>query len=267
MKKLSLFLMALVLSASVMAYDTAVSGTEYYGSKCKCIGLDDGTVAICTFYLEEGQAEVVMPATIQVYNDEDLTTMIAEYEVSQVGYSTWGTLWFDLNGGSSNSISIVTKITLSEGIKIINTSAFWGASALKTLELPASITTVGDYSFGSCDALETIICKAESAPTCGTDAFKGGTSWDAIGNQCKVYVPSETAKATYDQQGGSNGLAWSYWGVFYAAGNVVVDSSILTNLINAEVAPTQKATKILHDGKVLILHNGKVYNMLGAEMQ
>lgn len=85
-------LLLLGLSMSAFAYDKATEGQAYYGSECEAYGLADGTVAITKYYISDGQTEVIFPATIQEWKDE---TMIAEYEVSQVGYSDWKNVYFD----------------------------------------------------------------------------------------------------------------------------------------------------------------------------
>ena len=48
-----------------------------------------------------------------------------------------------------------------------------GCSALKTLELPASLTTPGWLFCTGCTALQTVTCKAETPPALESNAFDG----------------------------------------------------------------------------------------------
>lgn len=262
MKKIFTLASAILIATSAMAYDTATEGEAYYGSSCCAYGLADGTVAITTYYLdtENPTTEITLPATIQVWN-EDGTEMTAEYEVSQVGYSTWNNLWVS-DGSETNVLSTMTSITFTEGIKTINTSAFgWMSNpALTTIVLPSTMTLIKAGAFASCDNLTSITCNAATAPTLDSsegwnDQFKGATSWDYIANNCKVYVPSEEAQASYNQE------TWSYWNAFYEAGNVVVAQG---NGITAPTVATLDtpayniAGQRIADGtKGLIIKNGK----------
>jgi hypothetical protein len=60
--------------------------------------------------------------------------------------------------------------SLTNSTTIIATNAFYGMSNLKYLELPSTITAIGDASypantFSSCNSLETIRIKAITPPT------------------------------------------------------------------------------------------------------
>lgn len=269
MKKIFLSMMAFAIAMNAMAYDQAVEGQQYWGSNCAATGLADGTVAVTTYYLPTDYTEVWIPTAVEVWENE---VKVAEYEVSQVGYSTWGAVYVEQDGAQANNV--VTAVHIAEGVKLINASAFatWQYdgvnpatqfTALASVELPSTLTTIGDYGFNGADALRSIKCDAASAPALGTDGFKGISAWDAITTQCKVYVPSEAAKETYNQQGGDNGLAWSYWGEFYKNGNVIVNSG--TAIDNIEAA--SKARKVVRNGQVLVERNGVFYNLTGAVVE
>lgn len=268
MKKITLSLMAMAIAVSAFAYDLAVEGQQYWGSNCAAYGLADGTVAVTTYYLPTDYTEIWIPTALEVWEGDVKT---AEYEVSQVGYDTWGALYVEQNGAQANNL--VTAIHIAEGVKFINTSAFatWQYDgvveatqflALASVELPSTLTTIGDYGFHGADALRSIKCDAATAPAIGADGFKGISAWDAIAKQCVVYVPSEAAKETYNQQGGDNGLAWSYWGEFYKNGNVIVNSGSATSITEVEL--TTKARKVIRNGQILIERNGVFYNLTGA---
>ena len=93
----------------------------------------------------------------------------------------------------------------------------------------------------------------------GSDVFKGLAEWNTIINNCKVYVPSETAKETY------NTSEWSYWKEFYNASNVIVDAGIITAA--KDVVATKKAVKVVENGQLFILKDGVRYNVLGSAVR
>ena len=210
MKKIYLLLFMLIGATSSFAYDKATEGTTYYGSSCAAWGLSDGTVAIYTYYTTEEQTEVTFPATIQVYDGE---TMTAEYEVSAVGVSGWGSTYLGTTSTYQYN-GTVTSLVFSEGIKTINGSAFYEMTSLQSVKLPATLTTIGDYAFTSCDALTTITSYATTAPTLGTDALKGKASWDAIAANCVLRVP-DGCTANYAAYSFDNTQAWTYYDTFF----------------------------------------------------
>ncbi len=267
MKKVFTLISAMSVAVASFAYDSATDGEIYFGSGCQAYGLADGTVAITTYYLdtENPTTDITLPATIQVLS-EDKTTVTAEYAVSQVGYSSWNNLWVS-DGSDSNALPTITSITLSEGIKTINTNAFgWMSSpALKTVTLPSTLTLIKAGAFASCDSLTSIVCNAATAPTLDssegwTDHFKGASAWDQIANNCKISVPNETAQASYNQD------PWTYWTVFYdASGVVVVEPTGLQstlspadadapayNLAGQRAADSARGIKVSNGRKVLV---------------
>lgn len=119
MKKNTLSLMAMVIAMNAFAYDLAVEGQQYWGSNCEAYGLADGTVAVTKYYLPTDYTEIWIPTALEVWEGDVKT---AEYEVSQVGYDTWGAIYVEQNGAQANNL--VTAIHIAEGVKLINTSAF-----------------------------------------------------------------------------------------------------------------------------------------------
>ena len=268
MKKIFLSMMALAIAMSTFAYDLAEKDTVYYGSGCAAIGLADGTVGVYRNYIEEGTAAWV-PATIQVWENEVMT---AEYEVSQVGYydTAWNKGWsFEVKIGETDITAQVTSLTINEGVKRIEESAFgWKLTALEDVKLPSTLESIGAYAFGALDSLKSIVCAAETAPALlpvvqdaswSADHFKGNASWDAIITRCKIYVPSEVAKETYNQD------PWTYWTAFYTNNNVEIMEQTSVAAIGTD--GQNKARKVVRDGMILIERNGVLYNLTGVSVQ
>ena len=282
MKKLFLSCMAILACTTMFAFDKAVSGETYYPAGYQAYGLDDGTVAVVAAYITEG-TEVLVPGSVEIWSTEEPYEKLAEYEVSQIGLydAEWSKGWsfyVDLNG--EDATATVTKLVVEEGVKLIEESAFgWKMTALEEVELPTTLEGIGAYAFAGLDGLKSIICKAAAAPellpvvqdaSWSGDHFKGTASWDIIVLNCVVTVPSEAAKATYDQQGiaveeGGSGLAWSYWGEFYKNENVVVDGGI-TSIVST-VEQEVKAVKVIRNGEILIRRGDVLYNLQGSVVE
>jgi len=86
----------------------------------------------------------------------------------------------------------VTSITISEGVKKIQTSAFYGCSALQKVHLPATITEIEPDAFGECSKLGLVRCDALYAPE-ATDAFTN-TQTERI----QLIVPSSATQSYKD---------------------------------------------------------------------
>jgi hypothetical protein len=61
------------------------------------------------------------------------------------------------------------SVTISEGVKIIEISAFQRNANLTSLVLPESLTDIGAQAFAECGKLMTVTCMRASLPTFFTD--------------------------------------------------------------------------------------------------
>lgn len=204
MRKIFLSLVAFLACATMYAaggnvLGSATAGVEYWGNGdpyYKCYGLEDGSVALYGIYLSAASTEITVPAYIYT-NNTDGNGDYLYYKVSQVGYSNLGEIWVNLNG--VNQLNSLTSVAISEGVEKVNTRAFYEASGLKYLTLPASLTEIGASAFQNCDSLKGIWYNSEAnapitLPTLGTDAFKGNSVWDVIYKNCIVYVLNKNVK-------------------------------------------------------------------------
>ncbi|MGN1239359.1 MAG: leucine-rich repeat protein [Paludibacteraceae bacterium] len=214
MKRILLPLMALISSVSTFAYDVANEGWQYSCGTVKVIGLANGKVAVTDVWLGAGETSVTIPAKAHAtWNNTENASCDLTFEIQQVGYGTWGHIYVERE--STSFLSSVTSVTIEEGVSSINASAFNEATSLQHLTLPASLSTIGDEAFRSCDALKAIYFNGSTAPACGANAFTGNSAWDTIVKSCKVYVSSYEAKESFNQD------PWTYFTAFYSNGNVV----------------------------------------------
>ena len=199
MKKLLLLGMMLVSGIYSWA-GTAPAGTDIYTTDgFKAVVLDDGTVAI-TWNWNEG--DVTIPSEVT----DKAETSTGSYKVSAVG-----------NGYAVADGNKITSLTLSEGIKTVGQSAFWGQSSIVSLTLPSTLTDIGGFAFENCIGLTSIHSAAPAAPKLGKHVFNysEGTSesWNNIVKQCALYVP---VGSTSDYK--KDGSDWaSFWYVLEPA--------------------------------------------------
>ena len=64
-------------------------------------------------------------------------------------------------------------VVIPEGVTELKSQFLDECSELKTLELPASLTTTDDYFCKSCTKLQSVTCKAATPPALGGEAFSG----------------------------------------------------------------------------------------------
>ena len=75
-------------------------------------------------------------------------------------------------GGRFLDCSKVEDVKIPEGVTKLSGQFLDGCSALKTLELPASLTTPGWLFCRDCTALQSVTCKAATPPALESNAFK-----------------------------------------------------------------------------------------------
>ena len=69
--------------------------------------------------------------------------------------------------------------SMSEGVKVIGDSAFWGCESLTSINIPNGVTTIGNAAFQGCESL-TSINIPNSVTTIGWCAFQGCESLTSI---------------------------------------------------------------------------------------
>ena len=77
---------------------------------------------------------------------------------------------------------LVTSVTISS-LTSMRQLCFFRCTDITDISLPSNITSIGNYAFYYCTALETLVIKATSVPTLGTDSLTGTPS------SLKIYVP------------------------------------------------------------------------------
>lgn len=82
--------------------------------------------------------------------------------------------------------SLTGDLVLPSSLRIIGDGAFaYGNTALTSVTIPNSVTSIGNYVFNGCTGLTSISVKATTPPTLGTSVFNST-------NNCPIYVPAES---------------------------------------------------------------------------
>jgi hypothetical protein len=84
---------------------------------------------------------------------------------------------------------VSVSIPANANLKTLNIQAFQGCIRLTGIELPASLTGIEGYAFYGTTLLESVVCRASTPPTLGTNVFLQ----TAAG--LKIYVPDENLAA------------------------------------------------------------------------
>lgn len=133
-----------------------------------------------------------------------LTAMTIPYSVGSIGYAAFQDCtslasviipssvtrmdWYVFTGCSS--LTHVDIPTITE----IWTAAFWECSGLNSVTIPNTVKSIGSGAFYNCKGLATVICRAVTPPSLGSDVFFN----DPL---TTLYVPAESVQAYMNADG------------------------------------------------------------------
>jgi len=151
--------------------------------------------------------------------------------------------------------------------EIVTTSALkeFGAdvcknSALKTVELGENVEFVHTAAFSECYNLETVTVHAATPPYVGYSKTEPATGWryfDASGK--KLIVPWSSDHSVIEAY--KNAEAWKLFGT------IVEEDHTATALEETSIEPRAKSQKLIRNGQLFILRDGKTYTAEGAEVR
>lgn len=75
-----------------------------------------------------------------------------------------------LGNGAFFNCESVKRITMPS-VQTIDAYAFQGCAGLLQVDMPANLTSIGDYAFHQCDKLAAVACRAATAPTITSNTF------------------------------------------------------------------------------------------------
>lgn len=171
--------------------------------------------------------EVVIPATVE-YNS-------VTYTVTSIG-----TRAFMYESG-------LTGVTFPNTLEKIGNQAFAGCNKLTELVFPASLKELGSSAFQGDDKIAKVKCYAVEPPVYGDYAF--------VIHQ-DLYVPKGSIDKYEDAEG---------WGNFI--NYYEIDDTAIESLKDESRKSTVESKKLIRNGQVLIVREGKLFNLLGAEVR
>ena len=144
----------------------------------------------------------------------------------------------------------INDLVIPDDATLVNSYAFAKDTALVSVTIPASVSVIQTGAFMGCKNIKTITCYAIEVPFTNTYTF------DGIDKKIPVYVPAESLGAYKDAD---------FWNDFE---NILPLPNTTTALETANSQePKAKSQKILRDGQLLILRDGKTYTVTGQEVR
>ena len=92
--------------------------------------------------------------------------------------------------------NILENIIIPEGIKTIENSAFRFCFSLKSVEIPSSLTHIGDYAFGGCEYLVSVVSHQQQPIAINNKVF-GSSQWNEDYTIETILPPSATLYVPY----------------------------------------------------------------------
>ena len=144
--------------------------------------------------------------------------------------------------------SALTSIIIPNGVTKIWAGAFHHCTSLKSVTLPNSITQIQRDAFRDCTALTTVVCEAVQVPDCQHNIFANIPFLEAT-----LYVPEESLE---------DYKSAIYWKDF---GTILPIAPTGTENTHSKNNNSSSFTKVILNGQLLILRDGKTYTVMGVE--
>lgn len=134
----------------------------------------------------------------------------------------------------------LTSITIPNSVTSIGIHAFWGCSNLTSVTIPGSVISIGEFAFYNCANLSSVTNLSKTPQEISYWTFHVYGTLHVLPG-CKVAY--ETAEN---------------WKDF-----TIVEDAETTGISNIETKAENKVGKFLENGKIVIVKNGRKYNING----
>ena len=198
-----------------------------------------GKGAFCD--MEETLKSAVIGSGVKELNATFVECMSLESVILSEGLETIGDQVF-------NGCNSLNRVNIPHSVTSIGKWAFTGCLPLESIVIPSGVTTIGDRAFGYCKSLTTVICKAIEVPELGADVFE-----DMPLSEATLYVPAQSLE---------NYKAAEQWKDF---GTILPLDKAPSAVENTRL-PITNSTKLLRNGQVYILQDGKTYTVMGQKL-
>jgi len=215
----------------------------------------DNVVEVETLILQNGLQEI---GNYALYNARHLGQITIPADVTRIGESAFeecrslesvtfaGKALREIDDWAFYNCHSLKDITIPEGVTTIGKAAFFDCSHLKEITLPSSMQSIEDNAFGQCAQVKKMNVRATVPPLVESETFED------IDRSIQVLVPQGTLKLYREAP---------YWQEFF----YILESEVPSNV--GEVSTENTIIhKILRDGQLLILRDGKTYNVMGQKL-
>ena len=141
------------------------------------------------------------------------------------------------------------SVTIGNGVQTIGASAFSECQNLQSVTIGNGVQTIGDIAFGGCSALTTIYNYATTPPSIEFYTFS-----QVPFDECTLYVPAASLTDYQEADG---------WKEFFLIQTI---ESIATGIENGEETKGEW-TKVISNGQLLIIRDGKTFNAQGTQVK
>jgi azurin len=141
--------------------------------------------------------------------------------------------------------SSLNSVTIPNSVTSIEKYTFFRCSSLLSVTIGSGVTSIGIYAFDGCDKLYEVYCYTPEPPAAYKSSF---SRYNAF-----LYVPCDSKKAFMLDDVFSN---------FKYIECVESDANAVDNV----TIPQNDVQKILRDGQMSIIRDGKRYNAMGQEL-
>ncbi len=149
-----------------------------------------------------------------------------------------------------SNCSSLASISIPDGVKNIERSTFSDCKSLQKIVLGQNVKEIGEYAFNPVNNSLSITCYSMRPPSVVRTNGKESFSPDIIQNSI-LYVPDEYL-TTY--------LVHDFWGLFEVR-------SLETAVENVHDNNQPQLNKVLRNGQIFILREGKTYSVHGQEVR
>ena len=137
---------------------------------------------------------------------------------------------------------------IPNNVTSIGSSAFYECLTLTSITIPDSVTSIGRDAFDYCSSLTTVICKAIEVPELESNVFNGMPLSEAT-----LYVPAESLEDYKVAE------QWKDFGT-------ILPLDKAPSAVENTRLPITNSTKLLRNGQMYILQDGKTYTITGQKL-
>lgn len=225
-------------------YDVDVQPWQQYRNKITSISLPEGLTSVGNAGFKDCMFvnHVSVPASVETigFSAFENCRMLSNLTFAANGALTTIDNWAFYNNHE------LKNVVIPEGVTSIGYAAFYGCTYLSELTLPASMQAIEDNGFALCAKLQRMNVDAIVPPIVASRTFED------VDRTIPVVVPDESVSVYKSAP---------VWQEFNIQGKSEVPTAL--DNIHAENSDTRK---LLRDGQLLILRDGKTYTIMGAEI-